>query len=81
MSATTDCGSMSRTAWAIERARRGRGNSCGLGNAEPKGTVSGSLIELSTENTSSLTSTSVASAWRGLISGSGSGRCTCWQTK
>ncbi|MCY1541356.1 hypothetical protein D9M68_770410 [compost metagenome] len=72
---------MSRTAWAMERARRCRGKSSGLGKAEPKGTVSGSLIELSTENTSSLTSTSVVDASRGPGCGSGSGRRTCSQTK
>ncbi|MCY1276736.1 hypothetical protein D9M70_254040 [compost metagenome] len=81
MSVTTARGSMSRTAWAMERARRGRGNSSGAGKAEPKGTVSGSLIEPSTENTSSLMSTSVVSAcWRA-ISGSASGRRTCSRTK
>ncbi len=72
---------MSRTAWAMERARRCRGNRSGLGKAEPKGTVSGSRIELSTENTSSLTSTSVVAASRLLTWGSCSGRLTCWQTK
>ncbi|MCY1440462.1 hypothetical protein D9M71_567400 [compost metagenome] len=74
MSVTTMRGSMSRLALARERDKRCRGNSVGLGNAEPKGTVFGSLIESSTENTSSLTSTSVDSLTSLLITGSENGR-------
>ncbi|MNY66848.1 hypothetical protein D3C86_2043390 [compost metagenome] len=61
MSVTTMRGSMSRAALARERDSRCNGNRAGLGKAEPKGTVFGSLIESRTENTSSLTSTSVDS--------------------
>jgi hypothetical protein len=62
-------------AGAGQRAdRRCSGNRVGLGNAEPKGTVFGSLIESRTENTSSLTSTSVDSLTWLLITGSENGR-------
>ncbi|MNN77717.1 hypothetical protein D3C81_1942080 [compost metagenome] len=54
-------GSMARLALASERDRRCSGNSSGLGNADPNGTVLGSLIESSIENTKALTSTSVDS--------------------
>ncbi|MNH41322.1 hypothetical protein D3C79_1027950 [compost metagenome] len=63
-------GSISRLALAMERARRGSGNRLGLGNAEPKATVCGSLIESRIENTSSLTSTSVDSLACSMICGS-----------
>ncbi|MNZ57064.1 hypothetical protein D3C78_750310 [compost metagenome] len=54
-------GSMARLALASERDRRCSGNSSGLGNADPNGTVFGSLIDSSIENTKALTSTSVDS--------------------
>jgi hypothetical protein len=73
MSVTTMRGSISRAALASERDRRCSGNSVGLGNAEPKGMVLGSLIESRTENTSSLTSTSVESLTWLLITGSENG--------
>ena len=74
-------GSISRQALAIERARRWSGNSIGLGNAEPKGTVCGSLIESRTENTRPLTSTCVDSvAWL-LTTGSANGVGVCALTK
>ncbi len=52
-------GSMLRLALASERANRCNGNRVGLGNAEPNGTVCGSLIESRMEKTRLLTSTSV----------------------
>ncbi|MNG18640.1 hypothetical protein D3C84_1027240 [compost metagenome] len=73
MSVTTMRGSMSRLALASERDSRCSGNRVGLGNAEPKATVFGSLIESRTENTSSLTSTSVDSLTWLLITGSENG--------
>ncbi len=73
MSVTTMRGSISRVALASERDSRCNGNSVGLGKAEPNGTVAGSLIESSTENTSSLTSTSVDSCTWVLMTGSQNG--------
>ena len=73
MSVTTMRGSISRLAVAMERARRCSGNNIGLGKAEPNGTVCGSLMESSTENTKSLTSTWVDSVGWLLTSGSENG--------
>ncbi len=81
ISVTTMRGSICRLALASERASRCSGNSVGLGNAEPNGTVCGSLIESSTENTNSLTSTSVDSLACVLITGSENCRSTLLLTK
>jgi len=72
MASTVDHGSIVSAPRASERARRGSGNSSGLGKAEASGTTSRDLADSRIENTRSLTRTGWAPVLQSLwMTGSG----------